>query len=146
MWRWSGLGMDVLQRVCWIWVPPLFIQHRNGILKSFFTCYSVCSHVSIMATIIIAFSTYPQWYFHLHSKLKFRKCLDNALRNMIWLLGSPVWSQQLDSVISVDPFQFRIFYDSLCLLIQSHLHQDRFGPSSSSIHATSSRTGPSIQV
>lgn len=45
------------------------------------------------------------------------------------LCGASNW----DSVISVNPFQFRIFYDSLCLLIQSHVHQDQCGPSSSSI-------------
>ena len=31
---------------------------------------------------------------------------DSALRTGVWLLGGPVWSQELDSMIITGPFQF----------------------------------------
>jgi len=43
----------------------------------------------------------------------FKKHLDNALRRMVWFFGGAEWSQGLDSVIPVGPFQLRIFCDSL---------------------------------
>ncbi|KAK4811152.1 hypothetical protein QYF61_019783 [Mycteria americana] len=47
----------------------------------------------------------------------FKKCLDNALRYMVSLLGCPVWSQELNSMILVGPFQLRVFYDSIVAII-----------------------------
>ena len=46
---------------------------------------------------------------------EFKKCLDNALRHGVWFWVGPVWSQELDLMIIVGPFQPRIFYDSMFL-------------------------------
>ena len=113
--------------------PTLIYPAQEWNTKEFFfTCYSVCSHVSIMATAI-------QPSLPTHNAIStFTPCRSSrsvwTMLSEIWFdfWGSPVWSQQLDSIISVDPFQFRIFYDSLHLLIQSHVHQDQCGPSSRS--------------
>ena len=43
---------------------------------------------------------------------EFNKHLGNSLIYVVRLLGGPVWSQELDSMILVDPFQLRIFYES----------------------------------
>lgn len=43
---------------------------------------------------------------------KFKKHLDNTLRNMVWILSSRVGNQELDSATLVGPFQLKIFYDS----------------------------------
>jgi len=44
-------------------------------------------------------------------------CLSHCLRALsehrVWILGGPVWSQELGSVIHVGPFQLRIFCDSM---------------------------------
>ena len=42
-----------------------------------------------------------------------KKHLDNTLRNMVSFLDGPVWSQELDLMILVGPFQLRIFCDSM---------------------------------
>ena len=42
-----------------------------------------------------------------------QEVLDNALRHMGWFLGGPVWSQELDLMILMGPFQLRICYDSM---------------------------------
>jgi len=42
---------------------------------------------------------------------EFQKHLDNTL-TYIWFWGGPMWSQELDSMILVGPFQLGIFYDS----------------------------------
>ena len=42
--------------------------------------------------------------------LEFREYLGNALRHRVWVLGGPVWSQWLDSVIRGGPFQLGISY------------------------------------
>ena len=47
------------------------------------------------------------------SLTEFKKHLDNALRHRVWFLGGPVWSQELDSMILVGPFQLRIFCGSM---------------------------------
>lgn len=39
------------------------------------------------------------------------KHLDNALRNQVLFLGDPVWSHELDSIISVGAFLLRTFCD-----------------------------------
>ena len=39
--------------------------------------------------------------------------LDTALRHRVWILDGAVWSQRLNSMISVGLFQFGIFYDSM---------------------------------
>ena len=36
--------------------------------------------------------------------------------------GRPVWTQELDSTILVGPFQLRIFYDSMSLLMLCLVH------------------------
>jgi len=46
------------------------------------------------------------------SLLDIKKHLDSALGLRIWILGVPVWSQQLDSMIFVGSFQLWIFCDS----------------------------------
>ena len=47
------------------------------------------------------------------SLLEFKKLL------VIWseFLGRPVWCQELDSMILMDPFRLGIFYDSTCIII-----------------------------
>ena len=47
---------------------------------------------------------------------EFKKRLDNALRHRVWFLGDPVWSQELDLMILVGPFQLKIFYDPIILV------------------------------
>lgn len=47
------------------------------------------------------------------SVMEFEKRPDNTLRHTVWFLGGLVWSQELDSMIVMDPFQFRIFCDSM---------------------------------
>jgi len=49
----------------------------------------------------------------------FKKPLDNALRHKVWFLGSPVWSQELDLMILLGPFQLGTFYDSMKLSIDN---------------------------
>lgn len=44
--------------------------------------------------------------------LKFKKCLENILRNIVGILDSPVWNQRLD-FISGGLFHLGIFCDSL---------------------------------
>ena len=44
---------------------------------------------------------------------EFKEHLDTSLRHRVWFLGGPVWSQELDSMILVGPFQLKIFYDSM---------------------------------
>lgn len=41
---------------------------------------------------------------------EFKEGLGSALRHSIWILGDPVWRQELDSVIPVGPFQLGILY------------------------------------
>jgi len=43
---------------------------------------------------------------------EFKEHLDSTLRHRVWILGGPMWSQELNSAMLVDPFQLRIFYDS----------------------------------
>jgi len=48
------------------------------------------------------------------SKLtEFRECLDNALRHKVGILGGPVWSRGLASMILVGPFQLGLLCDSM---------------------------------
>jgi len=47
------------------------------------------------------------------SLAEFKKCLYKALRYMLCFLGGPAWSQELDSMILVGPFQHGIFCDSM---------------------------------
>ena len=49
--------------------------------------------------------------------MEFKGCLDSALRHRAWILGGAVWSQKMDSVIFVGPFQFGIFCDITILAI-----------------------------
>ena len=44
---------------------------------------------------------------------EFRESLDTALRHRVWILGGLEWSQELDSVILVGPFQLGVFCDSV---------------------------------
>ena len=37
---------------------------------------------------------------------------DTALRYKVWILDGPMWSQEIDWIILVDPFHLGIFYDS----------------------------------
>ena len=39
--------------------------------------------------------------------LEFKEHLDSALRRGVWVWGDPVWSQVLNCMISVGPFQVR---------------------------------------
>ena len=47
--------------------------------------------------------------------LEFKECLDTDL--VVWILGVPMWSQDLDSAILMGPFQLRIFYDIIFLFV-----------------------------
>ena len=40
--------------------------------------------------------------------LELKECWGTTLRRRVWVLSGPVWSQELDSVILVGPFQLRI--------------------------------------
>ena len=53
--------------------------------------------------------------------LEFEEHFDNALRHRVWILGGPVWSQGLDMVVPVSPFQLRMFYGSVIELEQEKL-------------------------
>lgn len=44
--------------------------------------------------------------------LELKKHLDNALKHMVYFLGSPVWSPELDLIITASPLQLGLFYDS----------------------------------
>lgn len=44
---------------------------------------------------------------------EFKKHLDSALRCRDWTLSDPVWSQELDSVVFVGPFQLGMFSDPI---------------------------------
>lgn len=50
------------------------------------------------------------------SLLVFKKGLHSSLRYVVLVLGQPVWSQNLDSVIFVCHFQHMIFYFSIQIL------------------------------
>jgi len=52
---------------------------------------------------------------------EFKECLDSILRHGVWILGGPVWSQGLDMVVPVSPFQLRMFYGSVIELEQEKL-------------------------
>lgn len=52
----------------------------------------------------------PEGGGHSPKLLQLRECLNSTLRA---LLGNAVWSQGLDSMVLVGPFQFRRFYDSI---------------------------------
>lgn len=47
--------------------------------------------------------------------LQLRKRLDNVFSHMVWFLGGPVWSRELDSLILMDSFSLAVFYDSTVL-------------------------------
>jgi len=47
--------------------------------------------------------------------MELKESLDTALRHRVWMLGGAVWSQGLGSMIPMDPFQPRIFCDSMTL-------------------------------
>ena len=47
------------------------------------------------------------------SLLEFKKCLDKVLRHRVGVLGGPLCSQELDSVVLVYLFQPRVFGDSV---------------------------------
>lgn len=47
---------------------------------------------------------------------QFNKHMDNTLSCMVLILGGTMWSQELDLMIFMGPFQLRIFYDSMILL------------------------------
>ena len=49
------------------------------------------------------------------SLTEFWKCLDSALRGMVWLEYGAAQDVDLDSMILVIPFQFSLFCDSLIL-------------------------------
>ena len=57
--------------------------------------------------------------------LEFKLCLDITLRHRVWIWGGVVWSQELCSVILVDPFQLRIFCDSMKLKIVYSKKQEK---------------------
>lgn len=45
--------------------------------------------------------------------------LHSIHKHMVWFLDGAVWSQELDSMILVDPFQLEMFYDSIMYAIRS---------------------------
>lgn len=49
--------------------------------------------------------------------LLFKRCLNNALRHMVWFLGGPVWIQKFGSVIFMGLFQAGVFFDSVFLSV-----------------------------
>jgi len=44
---------------------------------------------------------------------EFNEHLGKAFRYRVWILGGPLWSQELDSMILVSPFQPGIFHNSV---------------------------------
>lgn len=65
----------------------------------------------------------PQGSGHSPKLPEFKKCLDNTLTKIAWILCSPVWSQGFVSMILMCPFHLRIFYDSFNSNIRSNWHQ-----------------------
>ena len=57
------------------------------------------------------------------SLLEFKKLLDNTLRHGVQFLGGAVWSQDLDLMTFVDPFQLKVLYDT----VKSFKHKYRLG-------------------
>ena len=53
--------------------------------------------------------------------LEFRECLENTLTLWVWILGGPVWSQELYSLIAVGPLQLGMFYDSIVKIIDCYI-------------------------
>jgi len=59
------------------------------------------------------FFTRGQWKWNRLSRavglelLEFMECLNSALRHRMWVLGGPVWSQELNSIVP------QVFYDSM---------------------------------
>lgn len=54
----------------------------------------------------------PGEAFMVPSLLVFKKHLDNSLEWNVSLIGCHVWSQEFNSMIFMNPFQIRIFWDS----------------------------------
>jgi len=59
----------------------------------------------------------PQSSGHGPELLVFKELLDNSLRRRVWILGGPVWRQELDSIL-VSPSQLGIFCDSMISINQ----------------------------
>lgn len=47
---------------------------------------------------------------------EFRKHLDNTLRYMVWFLGCSAWTEGLDSMFPIGPFQLEVFCVSKLIL------------------------------
>ena len=62
----------------------------------------------------------PQGSSHSTKLPEFKEHLDSALRHRVCILGGPVWSEELESMIPVGPFQLRIFYDFRILITLEH--------------------------
>jgi len=52
---------------------------------------------------------------------EFKKHPDSHARYMVWLLVGSAWSQELDMIILLSPFQLRIFYDFLIHFPSTHI-------------------------
>ena len=52
---------------------------------------------------------------HRPELLELNKHLDGTFRHTVWILGGPLWSQELDLMILVGPFQLGILCDSMIL-------------------------------
>ena len=62
---------------------------------------------------VVSMQRAPQGSDHGPRLAEFKKYLDNALRHRILILGGRVWSQELNLMILMGPFQLGIFYDSM---------------------------------
>ena len=48
----------------------------------------------------------------------FKERLDSALKHRVWFLGGPLWSQELDLMISMGPLQLGIFREPVIFLVK----------------------------
>jgi len=85
----------------------------------------------------------PQGSDHSTELLEFRERLGCTLRHTAWFWGDPVWSQGLDSMVLVGPFQLRTFCGLYLteqgLIKRSDVYYIVM------LHASSERTGLSLQ-
>lgn len=75
--------------------------------------------------VIRHWNSLPRAVVTAQSLLELKKHSDNGLRNMVWYLCGALWSQKLDSMLPVGPFQLKIFYHYVILWKNERIS---FGP------------------
>lgn len=67
----------------------------------------------------------PQGNSHSTELLALKKHLGKALSHIFWLLGDPMWIQELDAIIPVGPFYLWVFCDSTTFSVMMRAHYYR---------------------